>query len=434
MENAQGQVVVVGGGLAGLCAAAYLARAGRPVHVFEKAQEIGGRARTLRKNEYSFNQGPHALHRAGKGMEVLRELGIEPAGRSPSASGAYAVAGGVLHTLPVGLLSLLTTGLFRLPAKLEAARLLATIRRIDAEPLQATPLSEWLARSVKHGELRALIAALCRLATYAEDPERQSAGAALAQLQSALAANVLYLDGGWQVLVDALRQAALEAGARVSTGRRVASVEIEGRAVAGVRFEDGGRIPCAAVIIAAGPEAAADLVPGAAGEPLRAWAQSAVPVRAACLDVALSALPRPRGLFALGIDRPLYLSVHSASARLAPEGGHLVQLAKYLGAEGSDPAADEAELEGLLDLVQPGWREAVVHRRFLPQMVVSNALVTAEGGGIAGRPGPALPGVSSLFVAGDWVGPDGMLADAALASARQAAIEVAGCAPARAAA
>ena len=75
----------------------------------------------------------------------------------------------------------------------------------------------------------------------------------------------------------------------------------------------------------------------------------------------------------------------------------------------------------LLDLMQPGWRAALVARRFLPHLTVSHALVTAAQGGTAGRPGPAVPDVPGLYVAGDWVGPEGMLADASLASARQAA-------------
>jgi hypothetical protein len=139
---------------------------------------------------------------------------------------------------------------------------------------------------------------------------------------------------------------------------------------------------------------------------------------------------------ALGVERPLDLSVHSASARLAPEGGALVHLAKYLGGPGED-GDPEAELEALMDQVQPGWREVVVERRFLPSMVTSNALVAAGEGGLAGRPDAAVPGVRGLAIAGDWVGPEGMLADAALASARRAAelsgaepgVTMGGCAP-----
>jgi hypothetical protein len=66
-------------------------------------------------------------------------------------------------------------------------------------------------------------------------------------------------------------------------------------------------------------------------------------------------------------------------------------------------------------------------------MVVSNGLVTAVRGGTPGRPGPAVPDASRLYVVGDWVGPKGMLVDASLASARLAAAMISA-APARAAA
>ena len=46
----------------------------------------------------------------------------------------------------------------------------------------------------------------------------------------------------------------------------------------------------------------------------------------------------------------------------------------------------------------------------------------AAGGGLAGRPGVAVPDRPGTFVAGDWVGPEGHLADAVLASARAAAL------------
>ncbi|MEO8036771.1 MAG: amine oxidase, partial [Acidobacteriota bacterium] len=68
------------------------------------------------------------------------------------------------------------------------------------------------------------------------------------------------------------------------------------------------------------------------------------------------------------------------------------------------------------DTIQPGWRDLIVHRRFLPSMTVSNALV---------RPGvsrpPVTTSVKGLYLAGDWVGDEGLLSDAALSSARAAA-------------
>lgn len=95
----------------------------------------------------------------------------------------------------------------------------------------------------------------------------------------------------------------------------------------------------------------------------------------------------------------------------------MIHAAKYLGSEPpADPHAVRRELEEALDLLVPGWRPRVVHDRFLPEMVVSTALTTT-----AARPDPAVPEVDGLFVAGDWVGGEGLLADASLASARAAA-------------
>lgn len=92
----------------------------------------------------------------------------------------------------------------------------------------------------------------------------------------------------------------------------------------------------------------------------------------------------------------------------------MVQVAKYLGA--ADAEASEQELEEVLERLQPGWREHVVTRRFLPGLTVMNAL-PMKGKGLAGRPGPRVGHVRGLYVVGDSVGPEGMLADASLASA-----------------
>ncbi len=52
-------VVVVGGGMAGLAAACYLARGGKSVTLFEKAATLGGRAATSNHEGYLFNRGIH---------------------------------------------------------------------------------------------------------------------------------------------------------------------------------------------------------------------------------------------------------------------------------------------------------------------------------------------------------------------------------------
>jgi phytoene desaturase len=53
------KIAVIGAGLSGLSAAAYAAKAGNEVHVFEKNSTPGGRARQFKTdNGYTFDMGP----------------------------------------------------------------------------------------------------------------------------------------------------------------------------------------------------------------------------------------------------------------------------------------------------------------------------------------------------------------------------------------
>jgi phytoene dehydrogenase-like protein len=61
----QTDVVIVGGGMAGLTAACYLARSGVAVMLFEKAANLGGRAATQNHEGYLFNRGIHAIYTGG---------------------------------------------------------------------------------------------------------------------------------------------------------------------------------------------------------------------------------------------------------------------------------------------------------------------------------------------------------------------------------
>lgn len=410
-------VAVVGGGLAGLSAAAYLGRAGLSVVVVEKGKELGGRGRTTVEQGFSLNLGPHAVYRNGPAWSVFRELEVPLAGGVPKGSGTLAIAPGGVHTMPVGFVSLITTGLMPLADKLEFSRMLASLGDVDAQAVMTMPAIEWVERTVKGAGARGVIKNFLRVATYTGDLARLSAGAAIEQLRHVVKHHVLYLDGGWQVLVDALRERATAAGATIWTGHGASRVEARGHGDVRVVLHDGPEIEARAAVLAVGPRAAAGMVPGSSA--LAQIAERAVPVKVSTLDLALSRLPRPRVNVAFGTERPLYYSAHSAVARLGPEGGAVVHVMKY-GADG-DARATELELEEVMDRLQPGWREGIVHRRFLPAMVVANDLVAAERGGLAGRPDVMVPDAAGVLVAGDWVGQEGMLLDAALASAKRAA-------------
>ena len=70
----QTDVVVIGGRMAGLSAACYLARAGVAVTLFEKVSSLGGRAATQNHDGYLFNRGIHAIYTGGATSEVLQDF------------------------------------------------------------------------------------------------------------------------------------------------------------------------------------------------------------------------------------------------------------------------------------------------------------------------------------------------------------------------
>jgi phytoene dehydrogenase-like protein len=415
-------VIVIGGGLAGLTTAALLARTGKSVTLFEQSSsEIGGRARTSVFDGFYFNQGPHALFPAAAGAAVLQELGI-------------AYTGGIL---PPTTLSTRHEEKYRLLVNSSSASIppesqsiseesfdqfFDLVNKVDFTELQNVSVQEWIDRNIHDADAIAMMKALVRLTTYANDPDIQSAGSALHLIHLYKLGGVMYLDGGWQTLVDGLLTVATNAKARIVRGKKATKVQRSNSAGWLVTLSDHTQIPAKILVIATGPRDAHALFHDDSERPevLSKAVKEAKPVRMACLDVALSSLPQKDVLFALGIDSPLYFSVHSAAARLTPENGALIHVSKYLGASiQSKPKEDGQELEELLDLLQPSWRNVVVKKRPLPNMVVSNALVTAANSGLSGRVDPKIE--DKLYIVGDWVGSEGLLSSASFASAKRAA-------------
>ena len=388
-------VVVVGAGLAGLTAAAYLAANGHTVTVLERSARPGGQAVTDVRNGYRFNRGPHALYLGGAAASALAELEVRFPGATPTTGGRVLIDGD-LHRAPAGPLSLLTTGAFDVRDKVELGRVLAFLPQARPATLAEMTAGEWIDATVQRPRPRQLLGALVRLATYAHLPEALSADVAVSQIQLALGAGVRYLDGGWQRLID---QLAARPGIEIVTGNDEAT---------------GTELPDApAVIIAVGN----------AREAGRLLGRSFDVGPAAEVSVQDLGLTRPpRHGFVLGGDVPFYLSDHSTASGLAPDGGHSVTAMQYLGTDGSpDAEPDTAALATWIAMagIDPS---TVSERRRLHRMAAATALPTADRGGMAGRPAIDATGQDGVFVAGDWVGPTGHLADAAVASARAAAM------------
>ncbi|MDQ2727333.1 MAG: FAD-dependent oxidoreductase [Actinomycetota bacterium] len=398
-------VIVIGAGLAGLTAGATAATAGAETVVLE-AHQTGGRARTVTKEPYIFNMGAHALYVGGPGTKILRSLGVEPDG-APSPFPRYKlVKDGKLHVMPSGPASLMRTTAMGAASKAQFGKLLGLLPAMRPAKLSGTSVEQWIADHNLRPDVEAIVKTLIRLSTYTADTAEFSADAAIRQLQIGARSGVLYLHGGWAQLF-----AGLGRHVQVRTGCQVTTLEPGSHNVL-VRTAN-GVLRARQVIVAPGsPTATRALLPEDPG-----WPELGQPVTAACLDLGLSRVPSPG--YALSADEPLLAVVQSPPARQAPEGRAVVQAIRY-GVTDAD--ADRLSLDG--HVARVGVKAADIETsRFLARMVVAGSTPRAADGGLPGRPRVTDSGQPGIYIAGDWVGSEGLLSDASIASGHQAARE-----------
>ena len=122
-------IVIIGGGIAGLSTAYYLAKGGAACTILESRPRLGGVIRTERVEGCTIEAGPDSFLAAKPAaLELIRDLGLgdQVIGSNDQLRKTYVRKGGRLVPLPDGLmmmvpteiLPLLTTGLLSWSTKL----------------------------------------------------------------------------------------------------------------------------------------------------------------------------------------------------------------------------------------------------------------------------------------------------------------------------
>ncbi len=414
-------IAVIGGGIAGLVAALKAAESGATVAVLD-SHLIGGRGRTAEREGYRFNVGAHALYLAGHLQPFLAARNLAPTGGVPGPTVRF-LRDEMLWPITLGPVGLLRTNLLRPSSRVRLLGLLARLPRLKTEGLVGMPWQEFLGN--EPDDVAGIVAALSRLGTYVNAPTLLDTAAALGQLKLGLK-GVRYVDGGWQTIVDGLARAGRIAGVQVMPGRAVSTVSSNGGVI--VETAQGAVTARAAIVAGLSPAAAARIT----GSAFCGAIDVGPAVHASGLDLALN---RVHDGAVFGIDQPLYLSAHAPLAKLAPTGRGLVSVMRYTPVQigpadddGGDvdrdvggDATDRAKLSRFAEMAGISSTD-IVHERYLRRMVVAHGLPMAASGGLRGRPGVGALGVRGVFLAGDWVGPAGELADASSASGEAAAV------------
>jgi phytoene dehydrogenase-like protein len=410
---------VIGGGITGLTASIYLRKAGLSVIVLEKSELLGGRAMTVKKNHALLNLGVHALYLDGEAEQILKELNIHLKGACPPAS-AIAVWNKRSFPFPAGPLALMSSKLFGFAGKLDLAKVMIKLPKTDPRQMDNISMREWVEKEIRDPLVRHAIYAVSRSNTFVPHPDLLSAGPAIRQLQRTLSGKAFYVERGWGALVEHLEEIALQTGVAIATRKHVVEIAHNGK-VCGVRLKNDETIQVSNVIVAGGPGDGYGLVPNAEHTSMAKWKNQARPIKAACLDVVLRKLPKPKPSFIAGfwLDQPIFYNNPSSVVNMSSDGSVVIHMIKHLGMHPGEPREDERQLEQALDMVQPGWRQEELARQFLPAMTVTHHFPTVDSADYCC--GPDVPEIRGLYVAGDWTGRGEMLADAALASAKRAA-------------
>jgi phytoene dehydrogenase-like protein len=418
----QYEVAIVGGGISGLAASIYLARAGFSVILLEKSNQLGGRGLTTRKKNAMLNLGVHAFYQNGTGESVLKELGIPLKGANPPAS-AVGIWKNKVHPIPTTPIQLLKSNLFSLKGKISLTKLMIKLNKIDTEKVGNISLKEWAEMTIHDPLVRLLVFAISRANTYVPYPELHLAGPAIRQLQRTFNGNAFYISEGWGTLIEDLKEQAELAGVTIMNHRNVTEIKHDG-SVQRVLLTNEDILEVPYVIVTAGLKETCHLVYHAEHTSLKRWENQARPIHAACLDLVLRKLPNPDVDFIAGfwMDQPIFYNNPTSVTKMSEDGSTVIHLVKHLGTSTGDPKLDLQHLEQAMDIIHPGWRKEELTRQFLPHLTVSHDFNSLERFDFT--PGPSVPEIPGLYIAGDWTGRGELLVDASLGSARRAALAI----------
>ena len=382
-------VVIIGGGMAGLTAGALLAKRGKRVVVLEKGNQPGGRAYTYEDRGFTLNYGPHAMYTPESGIlaEVMRRLGRPvPACGYVDPMRAYWADGDRLAVIGAKPHQLMTTKLFSLGERLQVVKFMLAIRsaRPDAIP-PGTTWREWVEIQTGDRAVQRFANALATVNSYTRPAGDLDAAWLVAHFERTLFAkdSVGYMSGGFRSMYDIFIDELRTNGGTLVTGAHVDRLEVEGERIVAATTSD-ARYEADAFVCTLPPQDAP--VIAADGSALRAemerWA-GLEDVRALCIDLGFSRKVRDGLALVFDIQRDLYYSVHSfTTPDLAPASGQLLHAMAYLSPE---EAADAALLQGRrdellagLDIHFPGWRDAIAVERTLSAVRVVGARQTPE--------------------------------------------------------
>jgi phytoene dehydrogenase-like protein len=275
-------VVIIGGGLAGLSAGAYIARDGHSLLICEQAEQTGGYFRSFNREGFCFDTGLKAVENAGMLLPMLQQLKLDKKVNLHKSITAMVFSDGfvvlktprdihqfydhlsqhfpdqrsglkalekdsdkisqwvnVMVTLPNPLFEEPKHLLGRLPAWL-FHNFPALINFRSTQSLLEVPLTKYLERHLSNPNLIRILSQLY----FGGTPALFGLG------YSKIYLDYYYPEKGMQSLTDVLEGYIIKKGGYIQTNTRVSKISVENGQAIGVELENGGVIRSKYVISA----------------------------------------------------------------------------------------------------------------------------------------------------------------------------------------
>ncbi|HZG13750.1 MAG TPA: FAD-dependent oxidoreductase [Candidatus Bathyarchaeia archaeon] len=412
-------IVIVGGGLAGLSAAAYLSHKGKKVAVLERGV-LGGRAVTLPIKGFHFNFGAHAIY--GRDTSMLRtfekELGLSIQWQDFSPSKAKYDMGDEVTDVPANILGLFRTKVMGGLDKVSFTfNILKTMLKLESGHPHLS-IEKWLEQKNTPDDVREMMLTLASSNFFTKEPEKIPSDVFFRYYSRLFLTNkpVAYIGGGWQALINEFVRVIENNNGAIHTKTKIVGVTYENDRITGVHTEEDS-FTADKFIMCIPPKELEKIMTGSKVEGLVKHYAQYDPTYVMVYDIGLKKRIESPYTYIYDKQNNMFITdISYYDTSCTPEGGQLLQATAYLRQAdmGNKEILEEykAKIEQMYDKHFPGWREELVVPR-----VSQRAVVQEIKWNMHQQPMPVFfPEYRNLFFAGDWCQGQGQLSELSFSS------------------
>ena len=284
-------VVILGGGIAGLSTGALLTKNGYRVLLVEAKSRLGGRANCqAHPSGFLVDWGIHSLRagEAGVVAQLFQQLGLK-LDVAPSGEGLL-FHEGQWFSLPTSVQALMATPLLTEEDRLAVGGLFGSIMSAKPEELLSTSVATWLDNFKVSSTILWIFQLYSGLLLIEPDVTVASMGEMLDIMHKIIRSGKAagYPRGGWRVILQALREE-IEKTGTIRLKAPASQIHIEKDKVSAVQIGS-DRISCDTVVAAVPPDALLTILPAtnAASQKLIQQAKRLTPTAGVSIDMAFS--------------------------------------------------------------------------------------------------------------------------------------------------